>query len=184
MTTAQIWTVKKAGGFWGPYDHSFSEILDLAKIEDDDENLGPLLPMCRKIMFERETTCGNVNCENPVKNAYIVVIAQEIGKPSLFTRNPARSDLFVINAGHCREPDCRKATKKRLHALIRTFSERMGAEIKRLPDAKTCSICDKLVAQVQYCSGCRKMAYCSRDCQKLDWPTHKATCERIDKKDS
>lgn len=45
----------------------------------------------------------------------------------------------------------------------------------------TCGRYDTLASPFRKCGGrCYKSAnpaiYCSRDCQKLDWPTHKATC--------
>ncbi len=29
----------------------------------------------------------------------------------------------------------------------------------------------------QVCSGCKRVAYCSRDCQKVDWKDHKVMCK-------
>eukprot|EP00961_Rhodomonas_salina_P289727 3914677-Rhodomonas_salina.1 len=32
---------------------------------------------------------------------------------------------------------------------------------------------------VSFCSGCRSVAYCSKECQKADWKAHKAACRQI-----
>ncbi|KAK7084473.1 hypothetical protein SK128_012411 [Halocaridina rubra] len=38
-----------------------------------------------------------------------------------------------------------------------------------------CEICKK--AAKQFCSSCRAVFYCSRECQKEDWKTHKIKCK-------
>jgi hypothetical protein len=38
-----------------------------------------------------------------------------------------------------------------------------------------CKICG---TETDYgCGRCKSVAYCSEECQKIDWPTHKATCK-------
>jgi hypothetical protein len=41
-----------------------------------------------------------------------------------------------------------------------------------------CSSCgaDAMGKKLLRCSACRKVEYCSRDCQKADWPIHKRVC--------
>ncbi|KAK1734230.1 hypothetical protein QTG54_014997 [Skeletonema marinoi] len=34
-------------------------------------------------------------------------------------------------------------------------------------------------SKTMYCSGCRCVAYCSRECQEADWPMHRENCEPI-----
>ena len=29
------------------------------------------------------------------------------------------------------------------------------------------------------CTGCKSSSYCSKDCQRLDWPSHKQLCKSI-----
>ncbi|MCJ1397232.1 hypothetical protein MMC11_000424 [Xylographa trunciseda] len=49
----------------------------------------------------------------------------------------------------------------------------------KLADPK-CNACAKaqasLPSPLQRCGKCRKVQYCSRECQKADWPTHKKAC--------
>ncbi|KAF7317441.1 MYND-type domain-containing protein [Mycena chlorophos] len=43
-----------------------------------------------------------------------------------------------------------------------------------------CAVCAKDEAEIgaamQQCSGCKLVCYCSTDCQKLDWKSHKIKC--------
>lgn len=41
----------------------------------------------------------------------------------------------------------------------------------------TCSVCDKRAPH--NCAKCEITSYCSRECQKLDWPSHKINCPKI-----
>lgn len=43
----------------------------------------------------------------------------------------------------------------------------------------TCKVCSKTNENMQICSACKSVDYCSRDCQKLDWKSHKTSCFRI-----
>ncbi|KAF4615824.1 hypothetical protein D9613_012435 [Agrocybe pediades] len=38
---------------------------------------------------------------------------------------------------------------------------------------------DDGVAELKRCAGCYKVAFCSRECQKTLWPTHKADCKTM-----
>ncbi|KAJ3002988.1 hypothetical protein HKX48_001999, partial [Thoreauomyces humboldtii] len=41
-----------------------------------------------------------------------------------------------------------------------------------------CFVCKKDIAgKASQCSACKAMIYCSTDCSKKDWPTHKAVCK-------
>lgn len=43
---------------------------------------------------------------------------------------------------------------------------------------KTCANCDKACNGLPLrCSGCKQVYYCSQDCQKKAWPTHKPSCK-------
>jgi hypothetical protein len=40
--------------------------------------------------------------------------------------------------------------------------------------------CEKV--STKKCSGCEEVGYCSQQCQKLNWPDHKAACKVSEKK--
>lgn len=52
--------------------------------------------------------------------------------------------------------------------------------------ARSCRGCDMVDGLTSQCSGCRKVFYCSRECQLADWPSHKTACKaaREEKRDA
>ena len=51
------------------------------------------------------------------------------------------------------------------------------------PAAKAkCANCGKEGAKMNACSVCKKVGYCSRDCQKQDWQFHKRVCKKPEPK--
>jgi hypothetical protein len=42
---------------------------------------------------------------------------------------------------------------------------------------KTCNSCHKIDKGLSVCGSCKKVYYCSVECQKLDWKQHKAACK-------
>lgn len=43
---------------------------------------------------------------------------------------------------------------------------------------RTCDVCHK-ENSTKRCGGCKNRTYCSVDCQRLDWPTHKHNCRKV-----
>ncbi|KAJ7080303.1 hypothetical protein C8R44DRAFT_895409 [Mycena epipterygia] len=46
---------------------------------------------------------------------------------------------------------------------------------------KCCAICLAMDCELSQCSRCKTTMYCSRKCQKEHWPTHKTSCQKIDR---
>lgn len=46
--------------------------------------------------------------------------------------------------------------------------------------ARFCAMCE--MDGTQQCNYCRAIRYCSRECQKLDWPLHKLLCKTRNEK--
>ena len=45
------------------------------------------------------------------------------------------------------------------------------------PISRICAVCDIPVEQRLKCGKCRKICYCSKECQSKDWPEHKQVCQ-------
>ena len=43
-----------------------------------------------------------------------------------------------------------------------------------------CATCHASGIKLWHCSRCRQAAYCGRDCQVRDWPTHRTRCCKLD----
>jgi hypothetical protein len=49
-------------------------------------------------------------------------------------------------------------------------------------DTASCQVCEKGKAEgvkLSFCNSCRSVSYCSRECQKADWKTHKVICKKL-----
>ena len=63
-------------------------------------------------------------------------------------------------------------------ALPDELSDVQRELLREAASADTCEVCGR-VAKVQVCTACKCVAYCSRPCQKRDWPTHKNMCKAM-----
>lgn len=46
---------------------------------------------------------------------------------------------------------------------------------------RLCASCYKFFPNLEYCAGCKKVFYCSKACQKKDWPRHRSYCKQVRK---
>ena len=42
-----------------------------------------------------------------------------------------------------------------------------------------CKVCQKFDSASKKCAKCKSEFYCSKDCQKTDWPFHKQFCNEL-----
>lgn len=91
-------------------------------------------------------------------------------------------------------------TGTQVTAVIEKWLRKRRGEKEEPELTKACNICGK--RSVSFCSGCRKVQYCSKECQSTwiavyarshrylhntdiftaekDWPTHKISCKKVD----
>lgn len=63
-------------------------------------------------------------------------------------------------------------------ALSPLFAVSYLETVGRDPNAHKCSVCrGRGKPKLKECGGCKKVRYCSAECQKKDWKTHKLKCK-------
>ena len=60
--------------------------------------------------------------------------------------------------------------------------QRPSSEVKNDKPLKACQKCGDTAKALTVCRGCRKVRYCSRECQKADWQSHKVHCKKHSKR--
>ena len=76
-----------------------------------------------------------------------------------------REGVEVIHIVYCSEA-CKIQNRKRAKE-----------EGTALVTATRCSGCNQSGRRYKACGGCNSVWYCSRDCQRAHWPTHKRECQ-------
>ncbi|KAI0816920.1 hypothetical protein BC628DRAFT_1334034 [Trametes gibbosa] len=72
----------------------------------------------------------------------------------------------------------RKRFEEKYHLSVILPVGPLGFEaIGKLTSDTGCEVCGKRGAR--RCAQCQSAAYCSTECQKIDWPTHKHTCRSL-----
>merc|ERR1712098_496274 len=60
-------------------------------------------------------------------------------------------------------------------------SDRLVGNFRALVKCANCGVLEKSEKEFQKCSRCGFVFYCSKACQKSDWPNHKQICKEIRK---
>ncbi|KAL3425173.1 hypothetical protein PVAG01_04454 [Phlyctema vagabunda] len=69
---------------------------------------------------------------------------------------------------------CDRDARRMVHEF---YEDALGPKPDKLPQLpRNCDRCGK-VSEVKLCGGCRTLAYCSKECQTLGWPSHKKQCK-------
>ena len=88
----------------------------------------------------------------------------------IFVLREAKANKLMFNASMMYYTDMRKFIK-----------ERFGVEIVSLAKKwiKLCWKCFAAFENLKKCSKCRAARYCGKECQVLDWKTHKVVCTKV-----
>ena len=66
------------------------------------------------------------------------------------------------------------------HDEVADFLAKAGARYEEFGTARRqCKACGKIDDRNMKCRGCEVVHYCSAECQKKDWKTHKVQCKSI-----
>ena len=89
-------------------------------------------------------------------------------------RNPDSAHARQVKAMAAQLASASMLDPAETDAVCRAQQDRLK-ERRAQGKASHCSLCGGPAASS--CGRCKSVKYCSRNCQKLDWPRHKATCE-------
>ncbi len=64
------------------------------------------------------------------------------------------------------------------HTPQQMASQWGNKDVGKLIENYCCNVCKKN-GKIKLCSRCKKVRYCSPECQKSDWPTHKTVCKKL-----
>jgi hypothetical protein len=108
-------------------------------------------------------------CKAKSKAATVICCAPEIIKEN----QPIWSQYKIVRGPICGSKDC----FDRCRAKLIEYSKFLGIQ-KTGPINWFCEQCKK-TGPWKKCSKCKYARYCSEDCQKLHWPTHKEKCKKL-----
>lgn len=133
----------------------------------------PSLTMAKETWVSRK--CCFCHSENPITKP------NDLHQYLAITQNQITGELALQYKGwvHCGSAKC----KQRGLEMSKADSE--GLQVPFIGAKKgfvTCSNCglEGAKKEMKKCARCKAQAYCSADCQRLDWPQHKKTCVPVE----
>lgn len=94
-----------------------------------------------------------------------------------------REEMEEVKRLQDTDPDKAKALLEKLRRkeVLEFQKQKQGAKFGFGMEVM-CDNCKKFHLVIQRCARCRMAWYCSQQCQKADWPTHKHVCSEEEKK--
>ena len=89
----------------------------------------------------------------------------------------SRQYEFQMEAKPSKNESKKSAVKsgKNVHNVVKPPANRSYSEN---PPTYICAACGKEVSKRKQCSRCKSVNYCSKECQRLDWPKHQKVCKK------
>lgn len=91
----------------------------------------------------------------------------------------------IINADVSKQSEANSiifvnCSKKCMKATIQILGSSAESTNESIDSGKCCGYCNTFspIEKFRVCSRCKKIHYCSRECQKAHWPFHKRHCEK------
>ncbi len=89
-----------------------------------------------------------------------------------------KTSILVDNMENTSNIELRNESKKLLHEIMKGAKD-CGFSRGEIDEKYCCSNCKRPKLDTKRCTGCKKVWYCSKECQKKDWKLHKNKCKRI-----
>lgn len=164
---AITWLVCKGGGFE-------TEIMDKEKLA---HNCGAMLPK-ETIHMILVVKAPNGSYDRELAHAHLKMDDDSV---ACTFNDDDLGKAFTIGA--CPDERCRLLNLPGDQSRALVVVDRTESAVKQL-----CACCGRLLRKNLWCTGCersdgrRAVAYCGRECQLKDWPTHKRECKGRKKK--
>lgn len=152
----------------------------------------------KKIMIEEKVNC--YECKNPMNpkwiiysgneksGEYVVLCSKNCAREYSKTEELPMSTTCNLcgnkssNTTVCSK--CKSITYCSNKCLEMDIDHKMECDGKKKDNKedyfiKSCDVCSKYAKYIQFCNECKDAKYCSKECQSLDWKTHKLTCNKI-----
>ena len=81
---------------------------------------------------------------------------------------------YDTNRNRLKAPESNEAQQAIRRKMLRSFKTQDSITNEALIEKIKCELCTN--AGTKKCSVCQKARYCSKECQKADWPFHKTRC--------
>jgi len=114
--------------------------------------------------------------EGAKKISQAIVLLEHYDGEGIFPLFMSKGSEEITKILYSRDRDVVHFYKKRIpcSCLDEIYSELKKCQVR----GSTCSYCKQTVKRkdLKTCSRCKFAQYCSKECQKLDWPSHKEHC--------